>query len=457
MRFNTLEAWLNWQAGLNPVEINLGLERIAGVLQRMGLSQQFECPLIMVAGTNGKGSVVAMLEAIAAEAGYRVCSYTSPHIARYNERIRINGECVDDDNLCRAFDRIDQARIELASVDQASIDQASTNQVSTDKKDEVQLTYFEFGTLAAIDLFTRAQPDLVIMEVGLGGRLDAVNIMEPDVSVITPIAIDHTDWLGDNRELIAIEKAGILRKNRPAVCGDAEAPASLLDIAEEKSVELFRLGHNFSVEQHQNEARAEERWDLRSPLGDIDNLPKPALSGDFQKANAATAIMALQVLSNRLEISPANTRQGLRNVRLRGRFEVLSQQPLVITDVAHNPHAVSSLVMQLQAQPIPGKTHVVIAMLADKPVKEVVKLLLPVADCWYTAGLSEETRGLSSEEISSIVNSSLVAHNGADVKLCSESTVEAAITAALGAANSQDRIVILGSFYTVAQAIHFFS
>ena len=431
MRFNSLDAWLNWQSSLNPSEIDRGLERIADVLQRMGLSQQFDCPLIMVAGTNGKGSVVAMLEAMATAAGFHVCSYTSPHIMRYNERIKINGECVDDDSLCQAFDRIDQAR------------------------SEEPLTYFEFGTLAAIDLFKRAQPDLVVMEVGLGGRLDAVNIMQPDVSVITSIAIDHTDWLGDDREAIAVEKAGILRENKPALCGDPEPPASLLDIARQKSVELFQLGSNFSVEQHKN--GQQPLWKLHSPFGSLQNLPEPSLTGDFQKDNAATAIVALQALAAKLEISADDIRQGLAAVQLKGRFEILKQQPQVITDVAHNPHAVASLVAQLQGQPIAGKTHLVIAMLADKPVSEVVELLLPVADSWYTAGLEDESRGLSSKKMASIVNSALLAHNGADVKLCAALTVEAAITAAISEADVQDRIVILGSFYTVAAATHYFS
>jgi dihydrofolate synthase/folylpolyglutamate synthase len=431
MKFNSLDAWLNWQASLNPVEIDLGLERIADVLQRLGLSRQFECPLIMVAGTNGKGSVVAMLEAFATAAGVRVCSYTSPHITRYNERIRINGKEIDDASLCESFERIDQAR------------------------GEEPLTYFEFGTLAAIDLFKRAQPDLVIMEVGLGGRLDAVNIMEPDVSVITSIAIDHTDWLGETREAIAIEKAGILRENKPTICGDAEPPVTLLDIAQQKSVELFRLGESFSVEQYPNEQ--EQWWGLRSPFGSIQDLPVPSLKGDFQKGNAATAIMALQVLGSKLEISADNIRQGLGATQLKGRFEILRQRPLVIADVAHNPHAIASLVTQLQAQPIAGKTYFVMAMLADKPVSEAVKLLLPVADGWYTAGLEDEPRGLSAKEMSSMVKSTLLAHNGADVKLCPESTVEAAITAAMGIAEAQDRIVILGSFYTVAAATHYFS
>lgn len=440
MRFNCLDDWLDWQAGLNPVEINLGLKRIDDVLQAMGLSRQFACPMVMVAGTNGKGSVVAILEAIATAAGLRVCSYTSPHITRYNERIRINGEEIDDDGLCRAFERIDQARINMSQADQV---------------DDVQLTYFEFGTLAAIDIFKRTEVDLVIMEVGLGGRLDAVNVMQPDVSVITPIAVDHTDWLGDNREVIAMEKAGILRESQPAICGDPEAPASLLELAAQKSTQLFRLGTHFSVEPANN--IEEGWWHLRSPFGSINDLPKPALVGDFQINNAATAIMALQALAARLDISAENIRQGLCNVQLKGRFEILGQKPLVIVDVAHNPHAVDSLVTQLQAQSIEGRTHIVIAMLADKPVKQVVELLRSIADCWYTAGLSDEPRGLSAEEMSSIVESSLVTHSDTDVKLYSEATVESAITAAISAANEQDRVVILGSFYTVAAATHYFS
>lgn len=431
MKFNSLDAWLDWQSSLNPAEIDLGLDRIADVLQRMGLSQQFNCPLIMVAGTNGKGSVVALLEAIATAAGYNVCSYTSPHITRYNERIRINGECIDDDSLCRSFERVDQAR------------------------GTQPLTYFEFGTLAAVDCFKSAQPDLVIMEIGLGGRLDAVNIMEPDVSVITSIAIDHTEWLGDDREAIATEKAGILRENKPAVCGDREPPASLLDIAEQKSVELFLSGNNFSFEQQPGEQ--ESLWELHSPFGSLQNLPEPSLTGDFQKGNAAVAIVALQALPMKLEITVDDIRQGLVTAQLKGRFEILKQQPLVIADVAHNPHAVASLVAQLQSQPIAGKTHMVIAMLADKPASEVVELLVPVADDWYTAGLEDQPRGLSSNAMASVVKSALLAHTGADVKLCAEHTVEDAIAAAMSAAGAQDRVVILGSFYTVAAAAHYFS
>ena len=444
MRFNNLQAWLNWQETLHPEEIDLGLERISHVLQRMGLSSRFDCPLIMVAGTNGKGSVVAMLESIALAAGLNVCAYTSPHIISYNERIKINGTLIDDDSLCQAFERIDTAR---------------------GKK---PLTYFEFGTLAAIDLFKRAQADLVIMEVGLGGRLDAVNIMEPDVSVITPIAIDHVNWLGDSREDIAREKAGILREGGVAVCGDPDPPDSLLIASSEKSVELYRLGQGFSVSTHDKQESARQ-WNFSSQFGDLNNLPLPKLSGRFQLDNAASAILALQVLMQKkgaqFEITQANIQKGLMNVHLGGRFEVLQQQPLVIADVAHNAHAIAALIEQLQVSPVAGKTHVVVAMLADKPVQEVVQCLFPVVDCWYTAGLESVKRGLSSKGMSAAV-----ASLSTDVKLCGKSkiesamiesisesaTVEEALVKALDSAEEQDRIVITGSFYTVASATQYF-
>lgn len=433
MRFNTLNDWLNWQATLHPVEINLGLDRIAEVLQRMNLAREFDCPLITVAGTNGKGSVVSLLASIATAAGLRVCCYTSPHIIRYNERIKINGADIDDASLCRAFERINQARGELA------------------------LTYFEFGTLAAIELFMQAQADLVIMEIGLGGRLDAVNIMEPEVSVITSIAIDHTDWLGDNREDIGREKAGIMRAHKPTVCGEPEPPQSLLDMARQKSVELFQLNRHYRVEP-----LASGGWSLDSPLGRLQNLPRPALNGEFQLGNAASAIVALQALKSKLAITQDHIRQGLLNVQLPGRFQTLHDRPRVIVDVAHNAHAVSSLVAQLQAQAVAGKTRIVIAMLADKPVAEVVSMLMPVADYWYSAGLESESRGLSAAGMSAIITQQLkqnerLAQVPADVKLCAQQTVTAAIESALNDAEPEDRIIILGSFYTVAAATRYFS
>ena len=235
MRFNNLNDWLSWQESLNPKEIDLGLDRVSRVLAQAGLSDSFNCPLITVAGTNGKGSVVAILEAIAKAAGLKVCSYTSPHIFQYNERIKTDGRPVDDRALCEAFERIDLARGDTA------------------------LTYFEYGTLAAIDLFFRQQPDLVILEVGLGGRLDAVNIMAADVCVLTSIAIDHVDWLGDNRELIGREKAGIFRQGKPVVCGDAEPPQSVIAAAEKKHCEFVLAGRDYDVKTGGEGERSEER------------------------------------------------------------------------------------------------------------------------------------------------------------------------------------------------------
>ena len=228
MRFNQLDDWLEWQETLNPAEIELGLDRISTVLAQAGLADKFPCPLITVAGTNGKGSVVAILEAIAISAGLRVCSYTSPHVFKYNERIKFDGQPVGDAVLCDAFDRIDRARC------------AGT-------QGEVPLTYFEFGTLAAIDLFHRQRPDIVIFEVGLGGRLDATNIMEPDVSVLTSVAIDHVDWLGSDRESIGFEKAGIFRAGKKVVCAEPEPPVSDLQHAQHLGCRFLRVGKDNDV------------------------------------------------------------------------------------------------------------------------------------------------------------------------------------------------------------------
>jgi dihydrofolate synthase/folylpolyglutamate synthase len=421
MRFNSLDEWLSWQESLNPREIDLGLERVSRVLRRAGHSNHFDCPLITVAGTNGKGSVVAYIESIALAGGYRTCTYTSPHLLRYNERIRINGNEIDDESLCTAFERIDQAR------------------------GEEQLTYFEFGTLAAIDLFIAAKPDLVIMEIGLGGRLDAVNIMQPGVAVITTVAIDHTDWLGTDRDSIGLEKAGILRAGRPAVCGDFDPPRSITDHAAQSGVDLKLIGKDFRIEPRG------ETWTLYANGNSVDALPLPALKGEFQLANAATAIMALISLPDFTTDADA-MRQGMRDVRLPGRFQIIRQQPTVIVDVAHNLQAAESLVSQLRAHDCSGRTCAIVAMLADKPVADVIEKLSGEIDCWYTAGLESVPRGLSAEHMQEAVE-----RLTSDVKLSTASTVSSACRQALAAAADNDRIIIFGSFYTVAEAMQFFA
>lgn len=431
MRFSDLEAWLNWQSTLNPAEIDLGLERIADVLKKMGHGTQFDCPLIMVAGTNGKGSVVAFLEALARAHNLNVCTYTSPHILRYNERIKINGIPVDDETLCRSFEAIDRVR------------------------DGIALTYFEFGTLAAINVFKHQQTDLIVMEVGLGGRLDAVNVMEPDISIITPIAIDHSNWLGDTREAIAREKAGILRHDKPAICGDPDPPLSLSTIAEEMNTPLYRLGQAYAVKHGEH-----PHWNFSSELGDYNDLSLPALSGEFQLDNAATALMALSVLiQNKViacDLAQETINKALTQVHLDGRYQVMQEAPLVIADVAHNVHAVEALVAQLKASPVAGSTHVVIAMLADKPVEEVVQLLSDITDRWYTAGLESEHRGLSALDMKAAVASSGTSVKLSAGALCESATVKQALALALANAEPQDRIVVVGSFYTVAAATEFF-
>lgn len=420
MRFQTLDEWLAWQESLNPREIDLGLERVSRVLSQLGHHNHFGCPLIMVAGTNGKGSVVALLEAVARADGLSTCTYTSPHLLHYNERIRINGSMVDDGALCEAFERIDQAR------------------------GDAPLTYFEFGTLAAIDMFMAETPDLVIMEIGLGGRLDAVNIMEPDVSVITGIALDHTDWLGDDRESIGLEKAGIMRPGCTTVCGDPDPPRTLLNRAEELGVDLKLIGEHYRIESHPSS------WNLVVDGERLQALPLPSLAGAFQLLNAATAIVALKALPG-LEPGDSAIIRGLQQAELPGRFQTLREQPAVIVDVAHNLQAAASLLALLRAHPCSGRTHAVVAMLADKPVAEVIAQLRPEIDCWYSAGLETVPRGLSAVRMANAVE-----QQASDVKLSDCSTVAEACALALAAAASEDRVIIFGSFYTVAEAMVFF-
>ncbi len=447
MRFNHLSDWLAWQETLNPVEIDLGLDRISAVLTQAGLSSTFDCPLITVAGTNGKGSVVSMLEAMAMAAGLKVCSYTSPHLFHYNERIKINAQPVADDILCEAFERIDHARR------------------------DTQLTYFEFGTLAAIDLFFREQPELVILEVGLGGRLDAVNIMDADVSILTSIAIDHVDWLGENRESIGYEKAGIIRSGKPVVCGDRNPPASVVDFAKKLQCDLVQIGRDYDAINMTDNKKPDGLWKLQSCYGDLDEVPEPSLQGEFQKSNAATAIVALQALQaegllllsadqqSRSEQFDRALVTGLNNINLQGRFQQISNTPQVFVDVAHNPQAAQVLAGQINSLPIArNKTWAVVAMLADKDVSGVLKNVCDEIDCWCFAGLENINRGLDVETLAElgreiVINRCTIQP---DTVLLAE-TVARACELVLSKASRDDRIIIFGSFYTVAEAMQYFS
>ena len=421
MRYKKLQDWLNWQESLSPKEIDLGLDRVSAVLQKLEFSANFFCPVISVAGTNGKGSTVAFIESILYQSDITVGSYTSPHLFKYNERIRINQQPVSDDTLCEAFEVIDKARGNIA------------------------LTYFEFATLAALVIFKKFNVDVAVLEVGLGGRLDAVNVIDADVSVITSIDIDHVDWLGDDIELIAREKAGIMRSGKPAVVSIFSPPVSLLDFARENNVPLTRLGQDYLYQGLSGKV-----WQLNAADLQLADLPVPALKGGFQLQNASAAIMAISLLNLERGLEAKNIGKGLQQVALAGRYQQIKDSPQVIVDVAHNEQSARMLHDLLNEMPVSGKTIAVVAMLADKAVAEVLAVVQPEIDCWVSAGLSVG-RGLAAKNMAQAVRA---VHSDVKLSVC-ESVAEACMKART-LASTNDRIVVFGSFYTVTEATIFF-
>lgn len=414
MRFQTLAEWLAWQETLHPRAIDLGLERVQTVAQRMELLAP-QHAVISVAGTNGKGSSVAMLETILACAGHRVGAYTSPHLWRYNERIRIDRQPVDDAAIVAAFARIDAAR------------------------DGLSLSYFEFSTLAALDLFQRADLDVAVLEVGLGGRLDAINILDADCALVTGIGIDHVEWLGTDRESIGREKAGIFRGGRPAVCSDPRPPASIAAAAREIGARWFALGQQFGYRPGAG------CWDWWGPAVELVGLPPPALPGDFQLYNAAGALMVLHSLSERLPLTLQALHAGLRQARAAGRFTVIPGAVEMIFDVAHNPHAAAALAMTLDGRACSGRTLAVCGMLADKDAGGIVVALQSVVDRWFLGGLGG-SRGQSAAALAARMPLAELQRT-----LCPD--MAAALAAARAAAVSGDRIVVFGSFHTIAELL----
>ena len=397
---------------LHPREIELGLARVRSVATRLGLAQ-VPFPLCTVGGTNGKGSTVAMLSAMLSAAGYRVGSYSSPHLIDYNERVALDGVAASDDALCAAFARVEAARGEVA------------------------LTYFEYGTLAAMVLFVDAKVDIAVLEVGLGGRLDAVNVWDADVAIVTSIGLDHTDWLGPTREHIGREKAGIFRADRPAICGDPAPPASLAQTATEIGARFYRIGVDFKVEP------APEGWRWRFGAEQRGALPYPALRGDYQLYNAACALTALACLAPRVSVSQAAVRAGLVNVSLPGRFQTLPGTPRVVLDVAHNAEAATALAATLRAQPNAGRTFAVVGMLQDKPIEAVLRTLAPLMHAWFVADLPTP-RAAGKEVLQTTlrrIDAAASVHAFADVAQ--------AYAAARAHAQADDRIVVFGSFFTV--------
>ncbi|MFK2904469.1 bifunctional tetrahydrofolate synthase/dihydrofolate synthase [Dyella ginsengisoli] len=419
----TLAEWLAYQEGVNPRSIELGLDRVRAVWQRMG-APRIARHVITVGGTNGKGSTVALLEAMLHAAGRRTGAFTSPHLLAYNERVRIDGHDVDDAALVAAFERIETARMQGPDA-------------------PIPLTYFEFGTLAALDLFARGGVDVAVLEVGLGGRLDAVNIIDADVAVITTVDLDHVDWLGPDRDSIGREKAGIARAGRPAIVGELEPPIGLLAALATIGARVERAGVDFHVE------RLDRGWRWCHRDGTVMELPDPALAAPVQYANAAAAIAVLHALdAGVLGDSPERTvASALGRVSVAARLQCMGGDPPLYVDVGHNPQAARALAQWLDATPH-GRVHAVFGALSDKDVAGVLAALGPRISHWHLAGLNHDTpRGLP---VQSLVDTLQAALPGAPHD--AHAGVAAALAAARAAAQPGDCILAFGSFF-VASAV----
>ena len=411
-----LGPWLDYISAQHPAKIALGLERVREVMGRMGLAPP--AIAITVGGTNGKGSTCAYLECILRTAGYRTGLYTSPHLLRYNERVRIAGEEEDDAAIAADFARVEAAR------------------------EATPLTYFEFGTLAALAAFERAGVEVAVLEVGLGGRLDAVNAVDPDCAIVSSVDLDHQAWLGEDREAIGREKAHIYRPERPALFGDADPPASLVAHAEAIGAPLQVLGRDFRAV-----TREGRQWDFEGRRGTMRSLPLPALRGSWQLANAATALAALGEVAGRQPVSLGEVKRGHTGVRLPGRLQVLPGRPTVVLDVAHNPHAARALARGLGEMGYHENTIAVFAMLADKDIGAVIDAVSARVDRWHVSAVTGE-RAASAAHVAA-----LLAGRGLASRTRAFATVGLAYEAALREAGPNDRILVFGSFLTVAEVL----
>ena len=411
----TAPEWLAYIEALHPKSIAMGLDRVQIVADNLQLKPNF--PIITVAGTNGKGSVCAMLSQIYIEAGFAVACYTSPHLMRYNERVCINGQEILDDDLCTAFAAVEAARGDVA------------------------LTYFEMGTLAAMWHFCRQNLDVCLLEVGLGGRLDAVNVFEPSCAIVTTVDLDHMEFLGDTREKIGFEKAGIFRANKPAIYGDENPPNSLINYAAQIGAKIDYLWIDFMYEAF------EHYWNYDSVTITMKQLPLPALHGDFQLKNAACVLAAIDALQEHLPVPILAIDKGLQLVKLSGRFQQIHAKPALFVDVAHNPQAAKSLAQNLATTPNIGKTLAVFAMLADKDISGVVGAVKSHIDAWYLADI-HAARGAKALDLQAVLNQQAILK---PAKLFAD--VATALSAAYKDAKKNDRIIVFGSFYTAADAI----
>ncbi|WP_137937844.1 bifunctional tetrahydrofolate synthase/dihydrofolate synthase [Chitinivorax sp. B] len=407
--------WLRYLEQLHPVAIDLGLTRVDAVRNRMGL--KLSCPVITIGGTNGKGSVCAFLSTILAAAGYRVGCYTSPHLLQYNERVAVDLQPIADADLVKSFNAVETGR------------------------SDTPLTYYEFGTLAAIWHFAQSSLDIAILEVGLGGRLDAVNAFDADYAAVVSVDLDHQSYLGDTREKIGFEKAGIYRTGKVAVCGDAQPPATLIEHADSIGAELHLIGRDFGF------TRQEQQWAFWGRRGKHLSLPFPALRGAYQLSNASTALAILDELREQLPVGIGDIKRGLLQVEWPARFQVMPGRPSVILDVAHNPHAARALAGSLKSMGYYEQTFAVFSMLADKDMASVVAILKDQIDHWYIAPLTGP-RSMSAE----VLQQALIAEN-VPGKVTIFETISQAYRAACDKAGENDRIAAFGSFYTVAEVL----
>jgi dihydrofolate synthase/folylpolyglutamate synthase len=408
----SLKDWLGYIESIHPSTIDLTLERIKVVVERLNLDISFS--IITVGGTNGKGSTCAILESIYKEAGYKVGCYTSPHFLHFNERIKIQANPVSDDLICEAFTKIESIR------------------------KEISLTYFEYGTIAAMIIFADADLDIAILEVGLGGRLDAVNVFDSDCAIVTSIDLDHMDYLGHTREAIGFEKAGIYRANKIAICGDFDPPQSLIKYCESIHAELKMIGKDFAYEAHH------DSFDFSIESSFVMNIILPKLQGDFQLANASSALMAVKIMEDQLPLTETSIQQGIASALLPGRFQEVKINPSLILDVAHNPHAAKSLRDNLRTHSVSGKTIAVFSILRDKDILGVVAAVSLDIDAWYIAEIENERAANIDTICKAIQKVNPSAH------IVTFKNIQEAYQFASNEVERNDRIIAFGSFYTVA-------
>ncbi len=425
----SLDEWLAYCERLHPKGIEMGLERVRAVAHRMNL--KFDCPVITVAGTNGKGSTCAMLESILMQSGYRVGLYTSPHLVHFEERCRLRGQSVRADVLLTHFQAVERAR--------RGSDLRYLPGRPQDIRGEVSLTYFEFTTLAILSALSHTELDVVILEVGMGGRLDAVNLIDTDCAIITSIDLDHTEFLGPDRESIGREKAGIIRAGKPVIVSDPSPPQSVLKAARLLGADLWQLGPDFQC------AGDKQQWSWSGRGKRYSGLAYPALRGANQLLNASGALAALAALWERLPVTAQSVRNGLALVEWPGRFQIVPGQPVLVLDVAHNPHSVAALSENLDAMGFYPRTHAVLGAMADKDLRSMLARIGPMVDRWYFCDLPT-SRAATAVELEAQWQAAVPTSRA----VCSRHTgPREALERAIADADPADRIVVFGSFFTV--------